>query len=84
MGSIPMYFRQILFSNNFYQDPFLSSSVKFPVKDLLPGAEIEFPPRDGHHHLPAHDLAFQVGIAVILPGPVMEILADRFVGGEFF
>ena len=37
-----MHFRQLLFSNNLYQYPFLSPSVKFPVKDLLPGAEIEF------------------------------------------
>ena len=82
--SIPMHFRQLLFSNNFHQYPFLSSSVKLPVKNLLPGAEIEFTPGDGHHHLPAHDLAFQVGVAVVLPGPIMEILTDRFVGGQFF
>jgi len=79
-----MHFRQLLLSNNFYQDPFLSSPVKLPVKNLLPGAEVEFSPSDGHHHLPAHDLAFQVGVAVILPGPIMEILADGFVGGQFF
>ncbi len=82
--SIPMHFHQLLFSNNLYQYPFLSSPIKLSVKNLLPGAEIEFSSGDGHHHLPAHDLAFQVGVAVVLPGPIMEILTDGFVGGQFF
>jgi hypothetical protein len=41
---------------------------------LLTGddTEIEFTPCDSHH-LMAHNLTLQVGIAVVLPGPIMEI-----------
>ena len=39
---------------------------------------------DGHHHFPAHHLAFMVGIAVIFSGQVMAITAERFMGCKFF
>ena len=63
---------------------FLRPAVEFAVEDLLPRAEIEFAVGDRHDHLAPHDLAFQVRIGVILAGPVVTVLGNRFVRGEFF
>ena len=79
-----MHFRHFLFSYNLYQDPLPSPAVKFTVKDLFPGAEIKFSLGDGHHHLPAHDLAFQMRVGVVLPVRLVAILTDGFVGGHLF
>ncbi len=71
-----------LFSDDFDQNPLSSSAVKFSVKDLLPGAEIELSLRDCHNHFSPHDLAFQMGIGIIL-SDIMAILFNRFVGSKF-
>ncbi len=55
-----------LFADDFNQDAFASPSVKFPVKDLLPGTKIELSIGDGDDDLAPHDLAFDMGIAIIL------------------
>jgi hypothetical protein len=63
-----------LLSDDFYQYPLLPSAIEFTVKDPFPGTEIEFSAGDRHHHFPAHDLAFHMGIGVLDPWHQMELL----------
>ena len=49
---------QSLFPDDFYKNSFLSAAVELAVKDLFPGAEVQFSSRDGQEGLPAHQLAF--------------------------
>jgi len=72
-----------LLSDDFNQDALSPAAVKLPVKDLLPGSEVQFPFADGYHDLPAHDLALQMGIAIAFPGPVVPVARNGFVGGQF-
>jgi hypothetical protein len=53
-------------------------------QDLLPRPKVESPVRDCHHHLAAHHLSFQVGVAVVLAGAVVAIAADRLVRCQLF
>src|SRR4030043_2103551 len=57
--------------------------VKFPIKNLLPGTEIQFPSRHRDHDFPSHNLPFQMGVSVVLPGSVVQILQDRLMGSQF-
>ena len=68
-----------LFSDHLDQHTLGPAPVEFAVKDLLPRAEIEFPVRDRDDDLAAHDLAFVVGVGVILAGAVMVISLGRRV-----
>jgi len=72
------------FPNDFDQDAFAAFAVELGVVDLLPGAEIELAVGDGGGDLPAHDLALEVGVAVVLAGAVVAVLRDRLVRGELF
>jgi hypothetical protein len=72
----------LLFPNDLYEDTLSPSSVKLPIEDLLPGAKVKPPFGDSDHHLSAHDLTLQVGIPVILTGPVVSIPGRGFVRGE--
>jgi hypothetical protein len=38
---------------------------------------------DGYHHLPPHDLPFEVGIGIIFKA-IMMVLAGGSMGSEFF
>ncbi len=69
------------FPNDLHQHPLAAAAVELAVEDLLPGAEIEPAIGDGHHHLPAHDLPFQVGVGVVLPD-VVAVLRHRGMGGQ--
>ncbi len=71
----------MLLSNNLHKYPLNTSAVKLPVEDLLPGAKVEFAIRYGHDNLASHDLAFHVGIGVILAGSVVVITLGRRVEG---
>jgi tyrosine-protein phosphatase SIW14 len=73
-----------LFSDDLDKDPFLTPSVELAVEDLLPGAEVQLAVGNSHDDLPAHDLALQVGVGVVLAGVVVPISADRFVRSEVF
>ena len=63
----------ILLANDLNQHSFRSASVELAVKNLLPGAEIELPVGNGDDNLPAHDLPFVMGVAVVLAGAVVVV-----------
>jgi len=64
------------------QHPLAPPPVELSVEDPLPRAEVELAARDRHHHLAPHHLALEVGVPVVLPRPVVEILRDRIVRCE--
>ena len=64
--------------------PLGTSAVELSVEDLLPWAEIQAALGDRDHHLPAHNLPFQMGIGVILTCLIMAILGNRLVRGQGF
>ena len=64
-----------LFADNLDEHPFFSLAVKLTVENLLPGTKMEPSFCDGNNHLPTHDLALVMGIAVILSGSVMLVTA---------
>ena len=66
-------FCHCLFSDNLYQYPLISSSVKFSVEDPLPRSEIELAVCHCHYYFPAHYLAFVVGIPVVFTGSVVSV-----------
>src|SRR5512133_255452 len=75
------------FPDDLNKDASVPPTVELPIEDLLPSAEVQLAPGDGHHHLAAHDLPFVMGIAVILAGPVVEVaagggIAARVEGGQ--
>ena len=57
-------------------------AVEFAIEDLFPRTEIEPSLGDGDDYLSPHDLAFQVGIRVVLARAVMMVLGGRSVRGE--
>src|SRR5688500_17207002 len=71
-------------SNDLHQHPLPPSPVEFGVEDLLPRAEIQLAVRDRDDDLPAHDLALEVGVGVVLARAVVAVLARRLVRGELF
>src|SRR4030043_1885622 len=71
-----------LLSNNLYQNPFLSSTIKLPIKNLLPGAKIQFAFGNSNNNLPSHYLSFQMGISIFLT-IIMAILGNRFMWCKF-
>ena len=74
-ASVPDYFDE---------GAFASSSVKFAVEDLFPGAEIEFAFGDGDDDFAAHDLAFEMGVGIVFAGAVVMVLRGWLVRREFF
>jgi hypothetical protein len=54
-----------LLDDNLNQHSLSATAVKFTVKDLFPGAEMQFSLYDGNHHLAAHYLPFHVRILVL-------------------
>src|SRR5690606_3277155 len=65
---------------NLDEDALAAAAVELEVEDLFPGAEVELAVGDGDHDFAAHDLAFVVGIGVVLAGAVVEIAAATGVG----
>lgn len=63
-----------LISDDLYQHAFPAPTVELTVKDLFPGAEIQFALGDGDDNLPAHNLALHVSVRIVLPGAVMFVL----------
>jgi hypothetical protein len=70
-----------LFSDDLDQDSLSSSSVKLSVKNLLPGAEVEFSAGDRYHDLSSHDLPLEVGVGIIFTH-IMPVLRNRVMGSE--
>src|SRR6185437_13125974 len=73
-----------LFADDFDEDAFAAAAVEFAVEDLFPGAEVEFAFGDGDNNFAAHELAFHVGVGIVLAGAVVLILRSGFVRREFF
>ena len=72
------------FPNDFDEGAFAAAAVKFAVEDLLPGTEVQFAFGDGDDDFAAHDLAFHVGVGVVLAGAVVAVLGGWRVRREFF
>ena len=70
-----------LLTDDLDEDSLAAAAVKLAVEDLFPRAEVELAARDGDGDLSAHDLALQVGIAVVFAGLVVAVLLDGCVGG---
>jgi hypothetical protein len=74
-----------LFPNDFDQYPLIPMAIKLTIKDLFPRAKIKASLRNGYHHFPAHDLAFQVGIGIVFTGAVMVVVVRIGIeGGQLF
>src|SRR5688572_24601421 len=72
------------FSYDLHQHAFSPAPVELAVKDLFPGAEIQFAVRDRDNDLASHDLSLHMGIGVVFTGIVMMVLIDWFMRREFF
>src|SRR5215467_4803465 len=51
-----------LLADDFNQDSFLPAAVEFPIEDLFPWAEVQFPFGDCDHNFAAHHLTLDVGV----------------------
>ena len=71
--------RRGLLSDDFNEHAFATSSVEFTVENLFPRPEIQFAFGDRDNDFPAHDLTFEMGVGVVLPGSVMSIGRRRCV-----
>ena len=67
------WWRSALFANDLDQNALAAPSVELAIKDLLPRAEVEFTRRNRDHNLPPHDLAFHMGIGIVLAVSVMAV-----------
>ena len=67
------------FSDDFDEDAFSAHPVEFTVVDLFPGTEVQFAFCDGNDDFASHDLAFEVGIGIVLTGAVVVVVFRRGV-----
>jgi len=58
--------------------------IEFAIEDSLPRSEVESAVGDGNDDFAAHDLAFVMGVSVVLARAVVSVAANWFMGGEFF
>src|SRR5438105_4411560 len=72
----------LLFANDLDQHTLLAPAIKLDIENLLPGAEIKAAVDDGDDDFAAHDLAFDVGVRVVLARVVVAVLVDGFVRDE--
>ena len=72
-----------LFPDNFDKDSFVSASIVFAVEYLLPGAEVELALSYSHNHFTPHDLAFEMGVGVVLE-TIVSILSIGFFRRKLF
>lgn len=70
-------------ADDLHQHALAPPAVELAVEDLLPRPEVELALGDGDYDFPAHDLAFHVGVGVILAGAVVVILSRGRMRGEF-
>ena len=64
---------------NFDEYALAAGAIKLAVKDLFPGAEVEFARGDRDYYLAAHDLSLHMCVGVIFAGAIVLILRNRFV-----
>src|SRR4051812_33365777 len=72
-----------LLADYFYENTFSPAAIKLSIKNLFPGAEIEFAFGDGDDDLTTHELAFHVRVGIVFTGAVVMILRRRRVRREF-
>jgi transposase InsO family protein len=65
--------RSALFANDLEQHALAAPPVELAIKNLLPRTEVEFTRRDRDHNLPPHNLAFHMGIGIVLAGSVVTV-----------
>jgi hypothetical protein len=65
--------RSALFANDLDQHALAAPSVELAIKNLFPRTEVEFTRRDRDHNLPPHNLAFHMGIGIVLAGSVVTV-----------
>lgn len=78
-----------LLPNHLDEHPLPPLPVKLIIKNMLPRAQMQFAISNGNHHFAAHDLAFVVGVGVVLSGAVVEVatlfgITARVKRHEFF
>src|SRR5688572_1356270 len=68
-----------LLPDDLNQYTFCPSAVKFAIKDLLPGAEVQLAGGDPDHDLAAHDLTLVVRVGVVLAGAIVLVPLWRWI-----
>ena len=63
--------------DRFHDDPLATLTVELGIEDLLPWFEIQLAGGDGHDDLVVHEDGLQVGVAVVLAGPMMFVVRPR-------
>ena len=72
----------MLLPNDLYENALFAPAVELAVEDLLPRPKVEISVTDGDNYFPAHDLAFEVRIAVVLTSTIVTVMVYRFVRGK--
>ena len=62
-----------LFPDDFDQNTLAAVAIKFAIKNLFPGSEIQPAAGNSHNHLSSHNLSFEMCIGIIFK-PVMSVL----------
>ena len=65
---------QSLIAHDLDNEPLVTLTVKFCVKDALPRAEVEAPLGYGHNHFVMNEQAFQVRVAIVLACAVVPVI----------
>jgi hypothetical protein len=73
-----------LFADDLDQYALAATAIELAIKNLLPGTEVEFARRNCDHDLPPHDLAFHMGVSVVLASSVVAVARNGFMRGEPF
>jgi hypothetical protein len=55
-----------LLADDLHQYALAATAVELTIKNLLPRTKVEFACRNCDHDLPPHNLAFHVGVSVVL------------------
>ncbi len=74
----------MLFADDFDERPFLPAAIELAVKNLFPRTEVQFSGSDRHYHLAPHNLAFHVGVGIILARAIVTVLRDWGMRRELF
>jgi hypothetical protein len=64
--------------------PLAATAFKLAIKNLLPGTKVEFACGNCGYDLPPHDLAFHVGVSVVLARSVMAVARNGLMWREPF
>src|SRR3972149_754228 len=72
----------LLFPDDLHDHPLAAPAIELGVEDLLPRPQVQFPLGHRQHHLVMHEGALEVGVAVVLTGAVVLVVAAG--GGERF